>query len=56
MVKGTHTRCGPAGRRPFVLYIEKHVKQIFLVDTYHHKFNRGFCKKQAISQIINGLV
>ena len=37
-------------------YIEKHVKQTFLVDTYHHKFNHGFRKKQAILQIINSHV
>ena len=37
-------------------YIEKHVKQTFLVDTYQHKFNHGFRKNQANSQIINGHV
>ena len=35
-------------------YIEKHVKQTFLVDTCHHKFNHGFRKNQAISQINSG--
>ena len=34
-------------------YIEKHVKQTFLVETYHHKFNHGFRKNQANLQIIN---
>ena len=34
-------------------YMEKHVKQTFLVDTYHHKFSHGFRKNQAISHIIN---
>ena len=32
------------------------MKQTFLVDTYHHKFNHGFRKNRAISQIINGHV
>ena len=50
----TNTRCGPAGRPSFAL--EKHVKQNFLVDTYHNKFNHEFRKNQAISQIINGHV
>ena len=35
---------------------EKHVKQTFLVDTYHRKLNHGFRKNHAILQMIDGHV
>ena len=37
--------------RPWVtpLCIEKHLKQTFLVDIYHHKLNYGFHKKQQLN-------
>ena len=37
-------------------YIERHVKQTFVFDTYHYKFNHGYRKNQAIWQINNGHV